>query len=305
MLLCTQMTFKTKYNIRFRKINLSFLLLVFALVATGQNDTIKYFFEGHTYQWHTAGDKVDERLEKFDFSGYEGIWLGGDVCSEALLEHTTLEYIDGLFNLKHPNTHWAMGNHDARNGNWNWLEELTGKKTYYTSFYKGISYMVLNTNITPYDCEQLNDQYRILVNLCDTIKKSSHLIILVHHGIWAGVPGLPSPYKYAQSNLKYYSFNCYDHDATFLNDIYPRLVEVKKRGVEVICIIGDMGSQRIDAVSDDGIHFIGTGLNRSKYKDPVERENSPRDWFIEFKHVPESGWLEWQFHDLDSTLAVD
>jgi len=305
LLLCTQMAFKIKYNIHFKKIKLSLLLLVFALVATGQNDTIKYFFEGHTYQWHTAGDKVDERLEKFDFSGYDGIWLGGDVCSEALLEYTTLDYIDGLFNLKHPNTHWAMGNHDARNGNWNWLEELTGKKTYYTSFYKGISYMVLNTNITPYDCEQLNDQYRILVNLCDTIEKSSHLIILVHHGIWAGVPGLPSPYKYAQSNLKYYSFNCYDHDATFLNDIYPRLVELKKRGVEVICIIGDMGSQRIDAVSDDGIHFIGTGLNRSKFTDPVERENSPRDWFIEFKHVPESGWLDWHFHDLDSTLAVD
>ena len=297
------MTFKTKYNNSFKKLNLLVSLLLFVLVAAGQNDTLKYFFEGHTYQWHTAGDKVDERLEKLDLSGYDGIWLGGDVCSEALLEYTTLEYIDGLFNLKHPNTHWALGNHDARNGNWNWLEELTDKKTYYTSFYKGISYMVLNTCLTPYDCEQLDDQYRILVNLCDTIEQSSHLIILMHHGIWEGVPGLPSPYQYAQSNLKYFSFNCYNSDATFLNEIYPRLIEVKERGVEVILILGDMGSQTIDTVSDDGIHFLGTGLNRSKFKDPVERENSPRDYFIEFKHVPESGWLDWKFHDLDSTIA--
>jgi hypothetical protein len=36
----------------------------------------------------------------------------------------------------------------------------------------------------------------------------------------------------------------------------------------------------------------------------VERENSDRDWFIEFKHVPENGWLDWKFHDLDSTMQV-
>ncbi len=88
-----------------------------------------------------------------------------------------------------------------------------------------------------------------------------------------------------------------------MKDIYPRLIEVEKRGVEVILIMGDMGSQRIDAISDDGIQFLGTGLNRSKYTDPVERENSDRDWFIEFKHVPETRWLDWKFHDLDSTLA--
>ncbi|MEN8115692.1 MAG: metallophosphoesterase [Bacteroidota bacterium] len=278
-------------------------VMLLALPGEAQNDTLKYFFEGHTYQWHTSGNKVDERLEKFDFSEYDGIWLGGDVCSEALLEYSTLEYIDEHFDLKHPNTHWAMGNHDARNGNWIWLEELTGKKTYYTSTYKGITYMVLNTCLTPYDCEQLNDQYRIIVNLCDTIQKSSHLILLMHHGIWEGVPGLPHPYQYAQSNLKYYSFTCDNPEATFLDDIYPRLLEVKERGIEVILILGDMGSRKIDFVSDDGIHFLGTGLNRSYYKDPVERENSPRDWYLEFKHVPKTGWLEWKYHDLDSVIA--
>ncbi|NQU52111.1 MAG: metallophosphoesterase, partial [Bacteroidetes bacterium] len=233
----------------------------------------------------------------------DGIWLGGDVCSEATLEYTTIEYLDGLFDLQHPNTHWAFGNHDARNGNWNWVEEISGKKSYYTSTYKGISYMLLNTCLTPFHCEMLNDQYRILVNLCDTIQESSHLILIMHHGIWENVPGLPSPYQYAQSNLKRFSFTCDNADATFINEIYPRLIEVEKRGVKVILLMGDMGSQRIDAVSDDGIQFLGTGLNRSKFKDAEERENSPCDWFIEFKHVPETGWLNWQFHDLDSTVA--
>lgn len=300
---------KYKLVIRFKpKIYfLSVFILFIPLFAMAQSgtDTLNYFFEGHTYQWHTAGDKVDERLEKMDFSKYDGIWLGGDVCSESLLEYSTLEYINSIFGLKHPNTHWAFGNHDAQHGNWIWVEELTGRKTYYTSHYKGISYMVLNTCLTPYDCEQLNDQYRIITNLCDTIQKSSHLIFIMHHGIWNDVPGLPSPYKYAQSNLKYYLFNSNDSESTFLKDIYPRLIEVKKRGVEVILIMGDMGSQKINTISEDGIHFLGTGLNRSKYQDPVERENSDRDWFIEFKHVPKEGWLNWQFHDLDSTIRAD
>ncbi len=280
-----------------------FIVIMIGLLISkkceAQSDTVKYLFAGHTYQFYTHGEKVDTRLEDLDLSAYESIWLGGDVCSEALLEYTTLEYIDGLFNLNHPNSHWALGNHDARNANWNWLEELTGKKTYYTSHYKGISYMVLNTTLTPYDCEQLDDQYRILVNLCDTITESSHLIIILHHCLWEGVPGLPPPSQYAQSNLRYFSFNCYRPDVTFLNDIYPRLIEVKNRGIEVILIMGDMGSKKIDILSDDGIRFLGTGLNHSKYQDPEDLKNIPPDWMIEFHHLPEKKWLDWKFVDID------
>ena len=264
-----------------------------------QNDTLKYIFLGHTYQYYTAGNKVDERFKNIDLSNYDGVWLGGDICSESLMNYSTLEYIDSVFSLKHLNTHWALGNHDARNGNWIWLEELTGKKTYYSSSANGITKIILNTNLTPYDCEQLNDQHQMIVNVCDTISKSSHLIMIMHHGLWEGVPGLISPRGYAQSNLKYYNFNCYDVESNFVNEIYPYLVEVKKRGVEVICVLGDMGAKKIDFVSDDGIHFLGTGLRKSYYQDPVVRANSPADYALIFKHVPETGWLNWEYVDFD------
>ena len=283
-----------------KKYILPIILFITGIVnGSAQQDTLKYIFLGHTYQFNTAGDKVDNRFKNIDLSAYDGVWLGGDVCSESLMLYSTLEYIDSVFNLKSPTTLWALGNHDTRNGNWIWLEELTGRKTYYTTNYKGITYIVLNTNLTPYDCEQLNDQYNMIVNVCDTIQKSSHLILLMHHGIWNGVPGLPSPAMYAQSNLIYYNFNCYSEESTFLNAVYPRLLEVKSRGVKVICIVGDMGAKKIDMVSDDGIHFMGTGLNRSKYPDPEERKQSPQDWAIIFKHVPKTGWLGWEFVDFD------
>ncbi len=279
-----------------------FYFLVWFLAAQSvfaQKDTLTYIFVGHTYQFYTAGDKVDERFQTLDLSEYDGIWHGGDLCSESLMNYSTLEYIDSIFQLTDPNTHWALGNHDSRNPNWIWLEELTGKKTYNTSNYRGITYLVLNTGLTPYDCEQLDDQYRMIVKVCDTIKNSSHLVLLMHHGIWEGVPGLPSPYTYAQSNLIHYNFNCYSAESTFANEIYPRLVDVKNRGVEVISILGDMGAKKIDFSSSDGLHFLGTGLNKSKYQDPEDRANSPQDWAIIFKHIPAEGKMTWQFVDFD------
>jgi len=277
-------------------------MLHICLLVMPQEDTLSYLFMGHTYEYHYANNKVDPRIEQMDLSVYNGIWLGGDVCSESLMNYSTLLIIDSLFHLKAPNTHWALGNHDTRNGNWIWLEEFTGKKTYYASHYKGISYIVLNTSLTPYDCEQLEDQYRMIVNMCDTIEKSSHLIILMHHGLWEGVPGLPSPVSYAQSNLKYYNFTCKSVESNFVNEIYPRLVKVKEKGIEVICILGDMGAKKIDYLSDDGIHFLGTGLNKSHYKDPEERAASPADFILIFKHVPSKRLLTWEFYDLDKFL---
>lgn len=274
-------------------------LLFVTLNVSAGNDTLKYIFLGHTYEYNTDGSKVDERIKNLDIREYDGVWLGGDVCSESLMYYSTLEYIDSIFNLRSPHTHWAPGNHDTRNGNWIWLEELTGKKTYNTSHYKGITYLILNTNLTPFDCEQLDDQYRMIMNVCDTIKKSSHLIMIMHHGVWHNVPGLPWPSTYAQSNLIYYNFNCRSAESTFSKEIYPLLVEVRKRDVEVICIMGDMGSKKIDKESDDGIHFLGAGLYRSRFTDREVRERSPKDWAVIFRHVPETGWLDWEFTDFD------
>jgi len=284
----------------FRNLIFLFLLLSKVIEVSAQEDTLKYIFLGHTYQWYVPGYKADLRLHDINLEQYDGVWLGGDVCSESLLEYRILEYIDSLFNLKHPNSHWAMGNHDARNGNWIWLEELTGEKTYNTSHYKGISYIVLNTTLTPYDCEQLDEQYQMILNVCDTIQKSSHLIMLMHHGIWQNIPGLPpSPYSYAQSNLIYFKFNCFSDESSFSKVIYPNLVKVKNRGIDVICILGDMGSRKIDFISDDGIHFLGTGLHKSYYKDMEERKNAAPDYVLIFKHIPAKEGLSWEYIDLD------
>ncbi|SHF73512.1 hypothetical protein SAMN05444274_10862 [Mariniphaga anaerophila] len=63
-------------------VNITWIFVIYIFIFRSESlyaqpDTIKYFFGGHTYQWHTAGDKVDERLEKMDFFGIRRHLVGG------------------------------------------------------------------------------------------------------------------------------------------------------------------------------------------------------------------------------------
>lgn len=283
------------FGIRF--IILLFLCGTLALKAQPPNNTISFLFAGHTWQSGTNGTRADYRLEQLDLSKYTGIWLGGDVCSEAMLEYSTVYYIDTLFGLGNPETHWTLGNHDARNGNWEWVEEFAGRKTYYAYSSYGITRIVMNTNLVPTHCEMINEQYEMISSVCDTIQQSHYLILLMHHNLWRDVPGLPNPLTYSQSDLRYWNANCDSVNTSFVQIIYPKLLAVAGRGVEVICVIGDMGSgpKKFEMDSDDGIHFLGCGLDY----------NEPEDMVLIFNYQLDTDSLGYDFHNLDSLLISE
>ena len=264
-----------------------------SIFAQSRNE-IQYFYAGHCYQPNTAGDKVDFRLEQLNYSSYEGVWLGGDVCSEALVNYSTVEYIDDLFDLGNPETHWTLGNHDARNMNWEYISDFTERKTYYAHNSNKMTYLVINTNIVPTFCELMDEQYSLIMDVCDTIQESKYLVLLMHHGLWHDVPGLPPPSEYSHSNLKYWNSNCYDVNSNFINSVYPKLLEVKNRGIEVVCIMGDVGEKTngFEMLSDDGIWFIGNGLYH----------NGADNNIMIFTYNTSDYLLSWQFHNLDSLL---
>ena len=278
---------------RIQHLIFALLLCLFSSSIEAQS-TVKFLFAGHCYQPATAGDKVDYRLEQLDKTPYAGIWLGGDVCSEAMLNYSTMQYIDSLFNLGNPETHWTLGNHDARNGNWEWYEELTGRSTYYAYNSYGITRIVLNTNLVPTNCEDIDNEYSIITNVCDTIQESRYLILIMHHGLWRDVPGLPPPGVYGQSDLRYWNANCDSVNTNFVQVVYPKLLEVKQRGIEVICVMGDMGAgpKKFQMDSDEGIHFLGCGLYN----------NEPDNNVLIFNYNIENKQLDYGFHNLDSLL---
>jgi hypothetical protein len=272
-------------------------------------DTLRFLFMGHTYDWQASGDQVDPRLEGLNYGRYHRIMLGGDVCSETLARYSTLEYLDSLFDLGSNRTHFVMGNHDARNENWEWYEEFTGRRTFSTDHEHGITFFVLNTTLNAGDCEQLDAQFRLLESICDTISASSHLLILQHHGVTQGVPGLPSSLlDYVNWALPYWDANCYMDPPYYVNAIYPMLVDVQQRGVQVITVFGDAGVREKGRTmqSTDGLYYISSGIDNSRYaNDSLALDTVPKDKVLLFEHVPDDGDLSWRFLDLDSLYDAD
>lgn len=268
--------------------------------AQSDYDTLHYIFLGHIKNPNFEGHVVDDRVAGLDYSTYDRVWLGGDITSESSLNYTTLEYIDNIFDVSNPSNAWAFGNHDLRSFNDEWLQRITGRKTYYAYFKNGITTIVLNLFIGPDDCEKLDEQFDIINNVVDTIQESTHLILLSHQNVWNNVPGLPAPNKYSHSDQIFWIANCYDHPASFVELIYPLLLDVKNKGITVINILGDTGSgsKGESMVSDDGIYFIASGIDIL-----TEDEKGP-DKVLILNHIPQIEELSWQFHNLDSLFLT-
>ncbi|MCI5056781.1 MAG: hypothetical protein MRY83_11775 [Flavobacteriales bacterium] len=266
-------------------------------------DTLNYIFVGHTYDYQSWGRKVDPKIEKLPFDEYDRVWMGGDITAESMYRRSTVEYIDSIFNLSRPEVQWALGNHDLGAGNIQWYRELTGKKSFNVYSKNKAITLCWNTFLNPSLCEDLEAQYQMFMNVYDTISAGSHLFIIMHVNPFRGVPGLPEPWTYSHSNVEYWNVNCDSAGATFLNIIYPKLVELKARGVDSYCILGDTGDgvKKFYKPSDDGIHFFANGIGLTKYaNDSAALATQAPDQVLIFQHILNNNEVQWKFHELDS-----
>ena len=233
-------------------------------------NNLSFIFLGHTYDWHSDGKKVDPRLEKIDYSQFDGVWLGGDICSETTRDRSTLDYLDALFDLDASSTLWSIGNHDARNGNIDWLEEVTARSLYYSQHQRGVTYLVLNTVAAGLDvfeedrCEILERQDELVRSVMDTIEESSHLVFITHYIHWNGIENDMPRVRFANAPKGYLSLLC-DEKTNMRNIWYDQMKEVQARGVEVVMISGDGGqyNKGYEYTTDEGIRFLCSGINNS------------------------------------------
>ena len=281
--------------------------------CTGNTTSLQYLFLGHTYRWHTT-NRMDERLELLDKSCYDQIWLGGDMTPETTREPQTIEYLDSIFQVGNPETYWAMGNHDIRNGNVDWITDATGRSTYYAHYNKrGFTTIVFNTVLYQiYEddsttlCIENEKQLDLLKSVCDTISKSSQLILLMHHVIWLGTD--PNAWSYTNHSFNEWRVVC-DTSAVFEQAIYPLLRKVQKRGIQVFCIAGDSGLRDWEGsnkhgryITEDGVVLLASGINNSKYA-PEQRNTIMRDKVLVLYHDTSTRYMSWRVHDLDSLLS--
>lgn len=298
-----------------------FVLLFFQsclyLGCSNDSPTYHYFFTGHCYQWNAENwGRTDYRLEKIRLDTFDQLWLGGDLVENMFHHPDNIEFVDTFFKVGAPTTHWAIGNHDVldQKADFSKIENRTHRKTYNTTHTNGITLLVMNTtefgypeyHHQPHECEMLNGQWNLIKTVTDTIQSSSHLVILHHHAL------ITNALTENQMNIQKY-FNLYqpsfnigcEKRGTFSELIYPRLVKVQNRGVQVILIGGDTGQQVKDFeyTTNEKIIFLGSGLNNSVGTKGVPNYFNPApDKVLIFKHQPKFRKLEWEFRVLNEMV---
>ncbi len=294
---------------------LFYILLLFFIVSCTKDDPEEivpnpenvinsYIFMGHTYASNIA---VDERIESLNFDQYEQIWLGGDICAETTDDFGTLIYLDGIFDLGSANTHWTLGNHDVRNGNIDWIVDVTGKETFHVQYFNNVTLLVLNTNLNYggiVDCENVNAQYELIKDVCDTIQKSSHLIVLTHNVVWADIDDNMMVEDYANTVNSSVIFRC-SPDQNFEEAVFPLFENVMRKEIQVIFIAGDFGQNATsyEFISDNGMIFLGSGIASDvPYNEQFPTWGLP-DKVLVFDHDTLNKDISWQFLDLDLLKA--
>jgi hypothetical protein len=106
-------------------------------------------------------------------------------------------------------------------------------------------------------------QLKLLTDVADTISTSSHLIILHHKFIWMSGHEELEPQISTLSNAQLGScFYCINPN-NFYTEVYPKLIEVKHRRINVICLAGDIGNKvkGFEYSTAEGLYFLASGMS--------------------------------------------
>ena len=254
----------------------------------------KYIFMGHIYDKNPI---IDVRISKTKLSQFDQIWLAGDLTYDTGVKWK-LDYLDSILNIKSNTTHWALGNHDIVSGREKVLN-YTQKEPYYATYINGITLLVFDSNYNDQgDCKELNEQTDFIKMVCDTLTESSHFILMGHHVPWGKIENIDAQ-SFANTSIENRVFMC-DTFGFFDNVIYPELVNVQQKNIQVISLAGDLGQKQstYEYQTKDGIYFLANGdLSNNLYNEQFPKFAS-NDSVLIFKHTPSKRSLEWEFIDV-------
>lgn len=220
----------------------------------------EYLFLAHPRHNNQNLQRVDSVVERIDFDRFDAVLLGGDLTANSSREDSTLQYLDGIFDLSSPKTLLAQGNHDV--DNIPRLTTYTQRPTFYSYTQDQITFVVLDTQLD--SCSIRNEQLQMLQNIADTLSESDQLVIIHHKLIWMPEHPVLGPQIPLVSNAGFciYEFCLFENN--FWQAVYPLLKQVKEKGKQVVLIGGDLGFQAkfFEYETPEGITFLGSGMNQ-------------------------------------------
>lgn len=251
-----------------------------------KTDNKKYLHLSHTRT--DVNPEVDSTVKKMNLKKYHMLLLGGDLAENSSINQESLESLDSTFNLKNIRTLWAIGNHDDTDIGL--IESYTGRSSYNTYQKNNICFVVLNTELN--QTSIINDQLDFFNRVTDTLSNSSHLIIIHHKLLWMYNHPELEPIANDVSNGNIGNCGFCLHPNNFYDNIYPKLLEVNNKGIEVICIGGDIGKKtnQFEFTTKEGIHFLASGIDANKDENQA----------LLLEHDMKNDLLFWEFVLLDT-----
>ena len=264
------------------------LLLIFVVLLSSCSKVVlepfdeleEFIFIGHP----RTGDQINQSMlpsvEKIDYSRFSMTLLGGDLTQNSS-SFEALSHLDSILDLSSPNTLFALGNHDDPSP---LLYDFTGRNRHYSYYRNGITYLILDTEDDPGIIS--NDQIDLIQDITDTISISTHLILIHHRILWMiGNDNLDSLLTLVGGSTRDISLtNFYTH-------VYPLLLNVEEKGIDVVCIAGDRTNINIEHITTDSIQFIATGMQ------PGHPDSN--NYVVIFQHNIKEKRLDWSFKSLN------
>lgn len=266
-------------------------LALFALSCAGEHfdkDKATYLHIAHTRSYSEAVDQLMPAVEALDYSRFDILMLGGDLVYESTGKRETLLHLDTVFDLSNPHTLWTLGNHDYHDHP-EWIPEITGRPNAFAFQKYGITYLVLDSQED--NCNISGRQKKLLEETLEALKPgTTHLIVLHHKLLWMMDNGALQGRADAVTNGGTGGcFHCIPPN-NFYAEVYPRLLKVQKKGIQVICIAGDIGVKvhEFEYQSPEGIYFLASGL----------KDGGADNRVLLFEHDIKNRKLSWKFEKL-------
>lgn len=240
---------------------------------------------------HTRGradNFIEKEIRDIDYEGYDVLCLGGDIDGYTSESEMTMQVWDELFSFGKETTLWTLGNHDIDNRAL--VEKYTQRPSYYTWNYKSINFLVLDDQLERSNI--IGDQLKLVETVADTITSADYLIVLTHNLLWMYDHPILEPMIDSVSNGRLGTCSFCIKPNNFYPDIYPELLKVKAKGIEVYCIAGDLGlrAKEFAFTTEEGIHFLASGIDFS--------QEGNKGLILELTDTPTD--LVWYFEDLEN-----
>lgn len=266
---------------------IALMLLVISCKQPSVEDSNSYIYIAHTRV--KTNDSVYSKVYDIDFSKYDMTLLGGDLAWSSFSGKTINPHLDSIFDFKNPNTLWSVGNHDNTSDKKFYAATLREK--YHAYQRDDVTFITINSQDSLSSI--VGKQKDFLFSVLDTLQTSS-VLLMSHKLIFMNDhPVLDAKISKVCNANKGDCYHCHNPN-NFQKEIYPKLLELKNKGVQVTWVGGDLGykTSEFEYIDDQGIIFLGNGLWY------------PKDWnklllFSKRKDKP----LEYEFVHIDTLLA--